>query len=135
LTAVAETFQYNTQGATPELVWIIIALVAFAFFILAFSHRMRDEDGSISTTRVMLSLFGGIVCAITAYLSLVVDVNTGLQTHALFQGAILGILFACMSVILFANFVYSIMAPEMIQPDKRDYKSPVDGQTRAEGKR
>jgi small-conductance mechanosensitive channel len=135
LTAVVETFQYNTQGATPEIVWVIVALIAFAFFILAFSRKLRDEDGSVSTTRVMLSLFGGIICAISAYLSLVIDVNTGFQTHALFQGAVIAILFVCMSIILFANFVYSIIAPEIIEPDKNDYKSPIDGKTRAEGKK
>jgi hypothetical protein len=76
---------------------------------------------------VMLSLFGSVISCIAAYLSLVVDVNTGFQTHVLFQGAVIAILFVCMSIILFANFVYSRMAPEMIQPDKDDYKSPIGG--------
>lgn len=119
--AVAETFTYSTMNSTPEFVWMIMALVAVAFFILAFSHKLRDEDGSISTVRVAFSLFGSVICGIVAYLSLVIDVNTGSQTHALYQSPVVAIIFVIFSITLFANFVYSIIAPEMIKPSKDDY--------------
>ena len=135
MTAVAETFTYSSFNGTPELVWVILALAAVSFFIIAFAHKLREENGEISTTRVAFSLFGSVFCGIVAYFSQVIDVNTGSQTHALYQTTPIAILFAILSVILFANFVYSIMAPDMLQPDKRDYKSPVDGHVRAEGKR
>lgn len=98
-----------------------MALTAVAFFILAFSHKLRDEDGSISTVRVAFSLFGSVICGIVAYLSLVIDVNTGSQTHALYQSPVIAIIFVIFSITLFANFVYSIIAPEMIKPSKDDY--------------
>ncbi len=125
--AVSETFTYATINSTPELVWMIMALVAVAFFIIAFSHKLRDEDGSISTVRVAFSLFGSVICAIVAYLSLVIDVNTGSQTHALYQSPVIAIIFVIFSIILFANFVYSIIAPEMIKPSKDDYHFKSEG--------
>lgn len=128
--AVAETFTYSTINSTPELVWMIMALVAVAFFIIAFSHKLRDEDGSISTVRVAFSLFGSVICGIVAYLSLVIDVNTGSQTHALYQSPVIAIIFVIFSIILFANFVYSIIAPEMIKPSKDDYHLKPEEQKR-----
>lgn len=119
--AVAETFTYSTMNSTPELVWMLMALVAVVFFIIAFSHKLRDEDGSISTTRVAFSLFGSVICGIVAYLSLIIDVNTGSQTHALYQSPVIAIIFAIFSITLFANFVYSILAPETLNPSKDDY--------------
>jgi len=125
--AVAETFTYSTTNSTPEAVWMLMALIAVSFFIIAFSHKLRDEDGSISTVRVAFSLFGSVICGIVAYLSLVIDVNTGSQTHALYQSPVVAIVFVIFSIILFANFVYSIIAPEMIKPSKDDYHMRPDG--------
>ena len=133
--AVAETFTYATMNGTPELIWVLVALTAVAFFIIAFSHKLRDEDGSISTVRVAFSLFGSVFCGVVAYLSLVIDVNTGSQTHALYQSPVIAIVFVILGVILFVNFVYSIIAPEMIRPSKDDYRSPINSEVRAEGKR
>jgi uncharacterized protein YacL len=109
------------MNSTPELVWMLMALAAVAFFILAFSHKLRDQDGSISTVRVAFSLFGSVICGIVAYLSLVIDVNTGSQTHALYQSPVIAIIFVIFSITLFANFIYSIIAPETLKPSKDDY--------------
>ena len=135
MTAVVESFQYSTQGATPEMVFLVFAIVGFVFFILSFAHKLRDEDGSVSPTRIVFSLIGGIICAFVAWLGLVVDVNTGLQTHALYTNAMISILFVILGGILFANFVYSIVIPEFIEPSKDDYKAPIDAGTKAEGKK
>jgi hypothetical protein len=135
MSGIAETFTYSTSSGTPEIVWVVLALAAATFFIIAFAHKLRDETGDVSTTRVAFSLFGSVFCGLTAYFSLVIDVNTGAQTHALYQTPVVAILFAILSVILFANFIYSIMAPDIIKPERNDYKSPVDGHVRAEGKR
>ena len=124
---VSETFTYATSSGTPEIVWMVLALAAVAFFIIAFVHKLRDENGDVSTTRVAFSLFGSVICGIVAYHSLIIDVNTGSQTHALYQTPVIAILFAILSIILFANFIYSITAPDMMKPDRRDYKSDAGG--------
>ena len=135
MTAISETFQYSTQGATPELVLIVLSIASFVFIAIAFAHKLRDDDGSISTERVVFSLIGSILCFITAYSSLVVDVLTGFQTHILHQPTVLSILFVLLGMILFVNFIYSIVAPEMVAPNTKQYSLGFDSKVRAESGR
>lgn len=132
MTAIPETFQYSNQGATPELILVVLAIASFIFVAIAFAHKLRDDDGSISTERVAFSLIGSILCFLTAYSSLVVDVLTGFQTHILHQPVILSILFVIIGIILFANFIYSILAPEAISPNKKQYNVGIDSKVRSE---
>ena len=130
--AITEVFTYATINGTPEVVWLILALASVALFICAFSIRMRDESGDVSPTRIIFSIFGVVVCSVSAYASLVIDVTTGQQTHALYQGYLMVIIFVILGGILFANFIYSIIAPEITTPDKKDYSAPIDAKTKAE---
>jgi hypothetical protein len=134
MTAIPETFQYSQQSATPELILVVIALAALAFVAIAFAHKLRDDDGGVSTERVSFSLIGSILCFITAWFGLVVDVQTGFQTHALYQLSILSIFFVLLGIIMFTNFIYCLVAPEIIKPDVKQYKMNVDSKVKAEGK-
>ena len=135
MTAIPETFQYSTQGATPEFVLVVLAIASFIFVAIAFAHKLRSDDGSISTERVAFSLIGSILCFVTAYSSLVIDVLTGFQTHILHQPVILSILFVLLGIILFANFIYSLVAPEIIAPNTKQYSLGFDSKVRAEGEK
>jgi hypothetical protein len=134
MTAIPETFLYSTSSSTPEWILVVIAIAAISFVAIAFAHKLRDDDGSVSTERVAFSLIGSILCFITAWFGLVVDVQTGFQTHALYQLSILSIFFVLLGIIMFANFIYCLVAPELIQPDIKQYAMNVDSRVKAEGR-
>lgn len=132
MAAITPTFQYSTMSATPEFILLVLGVAAFAFLILAFIHNLRDDNGDVSPTRIIFSLIGVLICAFAAFMSLVVDVNTGYQTHVLYQPVLITILFVIMSILLFANFIYSMVAPEITTPHEEDYKRDLDSKSSAE---
>jgi len=113
-------YTYATSGATPIYMWIVFALAAIVLMVCAFSQKMRQEDGSINTERIVFSLFGGVLNIFVAYLSLVVDVPTGSAAHTLYNGGGVPAIFVVFGLLCFINFVYSIMAPEMLEANKKE---------------
>lgn len=113
-------YTYATSGATPAYMWVIIALAAIAIMICAFSQRMRQENGSLNTERIVFSLVGGVINVFVAYLSLVVDVPTGSSTHTLYNGGGAPVIFVIFALLCFVNFAYSILAPEILESDKKE---------------
>lgn len=113
-------YTYATSGATPVYMWAVLALAAIVIMICAFSQRMRQENGSLNTERIVFSLFGGVLNIFVAYLSLVVDVPTGSSAHTLYNGGGIPVIFVIFGLLCFTNFVYSIMAPEVLEVDKKE---------------
>lgn len=114
---MTDTYTFSTMGATPELVWIVLAIASIALFICAFSRSLRYDTGETNTERTMFSMFGGVFNLIVAYLSLTIDVPAGAGAHTIYQGGAIVWVFIVIGLICFVNLVYTIMQPEVIKPE------------------
>jgi len=119
-------YTYATSGATPVYMWIVFAFAAVALVVCAFSQKMRQDNGSINTERIVFSLFGGVLNIFVAYISLTIDVPTGAATHTLYNGGGVPAIFVVLGLLCFINFAYSIMAPEMLESDKKEIAQKED---------
>ena len=117
-----ESYAYSPSGATPLSEWIVVALTAIALFVCAFYFKLRNEYGEISKERIVFSIVSTVVGGIAAYLSLEIIIPSGgMATSVVYQETVIAILFVMTSIISFANFIYSIIQPEIIKPKKKDY--------------
>jgi hypothetical protein len=119
----AESYVYSPTNATPLGEWIVIIIAAFSLLICSFYFRLRNAMGEISTERIVFSISSTVVCGIAAWLSLEVVIPSGTATLVVYQLYIVTVIMVVASVISLANFVYSIIQPEIIKPERKDYNS------------
>lgn len=134
---MTDYYSYTTVGATPELVWMVLAVASIALFICAFSKSLRYETGETNSERTLFSMFGGVFNLIVAYLSLTIDMPAGAGLHTIYQGGAIVWVFIIIGLICFVNVVYTIMQPEVIKPELENEMGGhgVSAGVRAEGKR
>lgn len=120
-----ESYDYDSTGSTPLSEWIIIVIGSIAFLICEFWFKIRDENGDVSTQRIVFSLVACLTTAFAAWLSMEIIIPSGVATNVIYQEPIISILFVVASIISFANFIYSITLPEITKPDKKDYNKEV----------
>jgi hypothetical protein len=126
-----ESFAYSPTGATPMPVWFIFVFGALLFFAGSFLFKPRYADGKVSSERIVFSLLSTVACAVCAIASLEIVSPSGVAVSIVYQQPVITILFVVLSILSFANFVYSAMKSDIIVPDD-NYDVGVDSKVKAE---
>ena len=142
---INQSYTFANGGGTPDIVWVVLALAAFAFLVLAFYYRLRDETGAVNTSRVMYSLLGTVVAGAAAWASLVIDVINGTSTatianftvsisqHTLYEMPGVAVLFVLVGLVCLANLVYTLVQPELLVPERDELRGKSqDAEVKAE---
>ena len=129
-----ESFAYSPSNATPTSVWFIFVFGALLFFAGGFLFKLRYADGRLSSERIIFSLLSTVVCFTAAVASLEIITPSGVATNIVYQQPAITILFALLTIISFANFVYSAMKSDVVVPEN-DYTVDIDAKVKAENPR
>jgi hypothetical protein len=144
-TTINTTYTFSPGGATPDLFWIVFAVASFCLLTICLVLPLRLPDRTVNPARIAISALSVIVSGMTAGLSLVVDINSGVgaagalnqsvivNMHTLYQGYAIPVVFVVFGLLAFANLIYCLLQPEMVKPDIGEYgRSDLDAKVRAE---
>lgn len=147
---VNSTFTLNSHPYTPFVLWGAVVAIAVLLFILSFWFPLRDQGGRVSSQRVAFSLLAMLTCGITAWLSLAISVPTSVaeslfdltngtqmvvvQSFTVYSQLEIVGLFVIFSLISLANFIYTLMQPEILKSEPDEFKGQNENKVKAEEK-
>jgi len=114
--------------------------------VLSFAYKLRSADGKVSSERVAFSLLAGLVSGVAAWLALAISIpssvaemyggTSGLvvvQNYTVYSQIEIVVLFVIFSLFSFANFIYTVMQPELLVAEKDELKGKSqDAKVKAE---